>query len=268
MSAPPAPSDTRTPSGTSSSGQRHALQQEFFNRMGLEQQFQRLFDALPGLFFFVKDEQGRLICASQSMVERFGLRREADLVGSTDDEFFPPQIVDSFLRDDQQVIHTGRPLLNRVEIWYNEQRLLDWFVTTKLPVFDRAGRVTGIMGVVRSYTDKRKAHLPHSQISRAVEHIRTHHSARVRITELAKLTGISERQLHRKFHEEFGMNASSFLIKTRIQAAADALLRSDAPISQIAANYSFCDQSSFTRQFRQHTGLTPLRFRRKYRQDK
>ena len=49
---------------------------------------------------------------------------------------------------------------------------------------------------------------------------------------------------------------------TRIQAASDDLLETDKPVAEIALEHGFYDQSAFTRQFRQHTGETPLVFRR------
>ena len=45
-----------------------------------------------------------------------------------------------------------------------------------------------------------------------------------RVEELARLSGVSPRQLHRKFREVFGMSVQEFLTKTRVQAASDALL--------------------------------------------
>jgi AraC-like DNA-binding protein len=55
-----------------------------------------------------------------------------------------------------------------------------------------------------------------------------------------------------------------FLVKTRIQAASETLLKSDLSIAQIANDYGFCDQSAFTQLFRKHMGMTPRRFRVQY----
>jgi AraC-like DNA-binding protein len=241
-----------------------ALQRAFFTRMGGRQQFQPLFEHLPGIAFFLKDDRGRLICAGRPIFERFGLRHEIEIVGRTDHELYPPHLALSFMDDDARVIRTAKPLLNRVEIWFNEQRMLDWFVTTKLPVFDRSGRVIGVMGTLRSYAGKKSASAPSTQFDKALERVRLNQT-RITVAELAKLACLSERQLHRRFIEEFGMCASTFLMKTRIQAAIEALLYSDRPIAHIASDLEFCDQSNFTRQFREHTGTTPLVYRRKYR---
>jgi len=153
-------------------------------------------------------------------------------------------------------------MFNRVEVWYNQQRMLDWFVTTKLPVFDKQGRTIGIIGITRSYGSKLKSQ--HATISRAIEHARAHRFTRVTVAKLARICGMSERQLHRKFIQEFGLSVSVFLLKTRIHAASEALLEKNASIAKISADFGFCDQSAFTRQFRNHTGLTPRAFRSNY----
>ncbi len=236
-----------------------------FEKMGT-QQFHHLFEHLPGVYFFAKDSESRLMCASRPILDRLGVKNESDVIGTTDYDYFPPQIADNFVRDDQSVIKTGRPLINRVEIWYNEQRLLDWFVTNKLPIHAANGdSIIGVMGVVQSYEGKKKSLLPYSHISEAVDFIREHHCDRINVEDLAQLVGISTRQLHRKFHQVFGMSVQDFLAKTRIQAASDALIHRDETIADIAVQFGFCDQSAFTQQFRKHTGMTPLRFRQRYR---
>lgn len=269
-----------TPRGTPSSSSRHSpapnkrraagaanqldFQQEFFARLGGPQQFQQLFEHLPNAYFFVKDRQSRMVCASQAFCEHLGAKSEAEIIGKFDDDFFPPHAADHFKRDDELVMSTGKPLIDRVELWYNEQRVLDWFITNKLPVRDLQGRIIGVMGIVRSYAGQRRAMLPMLQINATVDYIRDHLQERMTVEELADHAGLSSRQLHRKFCEVFGLSVQDFLIKTRIQAASDAMLHSDATIAQIATDFGFCDQSAFTQLFRKHTGLTPLKFRQRY----
>lgn len=240
------------------------FQREFFQRMGGPQQFQQLFEHLPGVYFFVKDRQSRMVCASQPFWEHLGATSEAEIIGRTDDDFFPQHAADHFQRDDEQVMATGQPLIGRVELWYNEQRVLDWFVTNKHPVRDTTGAVIGVMGIVRSYEGQRRSMQPMSLINSTVDYIREHHQERLTVEELADRAGLSPRQLHRKFREVFGLSVQEFLIRTRIQAASDSLLRTDEPISRIATDFGFCDQSAFTQLFRKHMGLTPRQFRLRY----
>lgn len=257
----PPPASPPSPAVTADSMK---LQHAFFASIGGPQQFQQLFDHLPGVYFFVKDQKSRLICASPSFCEHLGARSEADLMGRTDDEFFPRHAADHFRRDDERVMSTGEPLIGRVELWYTEHGVLDWFITNKHPVRDTRGNVIGVMGIVRSYEGQRRSMQPMSMINATIDYIRAHQSERLTVRDLAAQAGLSQRHLHRKFREVFGLSVREFLAKTRIQAAGEALVRTDQRIAQIAIDFGFCDQSAFTQLFRKHTGLTPRQFRLRY----
>jgi len=53
-----------------------------------------------------------------------------------------------------------------------------------------------------------------------------------------------------------------------VRAAAGMLANSDLPLSAVALDLGFYDQSHFTRVFRQITGATPGMFRGEYSQHK
>lgn len=244
--------------------ERLAVQRKFLDQLGTQQPFRQLFEHLPGIHFFVKDVQCRMICASQSIVEQFGFQHESELIGSTDYDFFPPQIADNFVRDDRWVMETGQTLTGRVEMWYQKSGILDWITTNKLPLRNVDGEIVGVMGTLQSYDSKQKSLLPFFEITRVVDYIREHYQEPITVEQLAALIYLSPRQLRRKFHDVFGMSPQDFLIKTRIQAASEVLIHGEVSISEIAQRFGFCDQSAFTQQFRKQMGLTPLQYRRKY----
>ncbi|MCD0462404.1 AraC family transcriptional regulator [Roseiconus lacunae] len=242
----------------------HPLQADFFDRMGGFQQFQQLFAHLPDVYFFFKDTNSRMMGASNAILKRLGVDKEEEVIGTTDFDHFPAQLAQEFIRDDQSVMRTGRPLINRVEIWYTEQRLLDWFVTTKLPVYGRDGSVIGVMGTVRDYSGAKEEIKAYSEVDDILNFIHNNLDRKIGVTELAQIAGISSRQLHRRFVQLFGLNVQEFLAKTRIKAASDALIHTDSSVGEIAARFGFCDQSAFTQQFKKHIGETPLRYRKRH----
>ena len=71
---------------------KHAIQRDFFASMADPQAFRTLFEHLSGVFFFVKDAEGRMIAASGPILQRLGLTDEREIIGQTDDAFFPPEI--------------------------------------------------------------------------------------------------------------------------------------------------------------------------------
>ena len=241
-----------------------SIQKSFLSQIGPGEPIRELFEHLPGVFFFAKDLDSRIMCASQATSERLGCQNEMEVVGKNDSDFYPKELAAKFLMDDLQVLNTGQALIDKVEIGYNKQRMLDWIITSKFPLRDATGKIIGLMGMFRSYEGSRKLLLPYSQISSVVEYIRSHHRDHISVTDLAKRAKLSPRQLNRKFNDAFGMSAQDFLTKTRIQTASDALLNTASSIAEIAEQFGFCDQSAFTQAFRKHTGITPLKFRKRY----
>ncbi|HSI63343.1 MAG TPA: helix-turn-helix domain-containing protein [Candidatus Saccharimonadia bacterium] len=236
------------------------LQAEFFARMADPQGIRAIFEHLPNVFFFVKDAHGRHIAANSVTFARFGIKHEHELVGAMDEKFFPEELARAFREDDQKVIRSGKPLINRLEVWYDEQRNLDWFLTTKLPVLDKKGKVIGVMGITRRDEDRMRHH-DVREVTAAVQHARKNCDKNVSTAELARAAGVSERHLHRKLRDTLGLTPHELMLRTRIQSAAEALAKTSAPIIEIAINHGFCDQSAFTQQFRKRTGMTPKQFR-------
>jgi PAS domain S-box-containing protein len=239
------------------------LQAEFFARIADPQAVREIFEHLPGVFFFVKDDQGRHIAANSATYARFGIKGEDELVGALDEKFFPPEVAKAYREDDQRVIRSGKPIINRLEVWYDEQHRLDWFLATKLPVRDRRGKVIGVMGITRRDEDRLRHH-DVREVTEAVRLARENAHRVLGTAELARTVGLSERHLHRKLKAALGLSPYELLLRTRVQAAAEVLARTSTPISEVALDHAFCDQSAFTQQFRKRTGMTPKEFRRRH----
>ena len=242
-----------------------ALRNDFVRRLAPGCGFEALFDQLPGVSFFAKNRDCRIVAANRHFFRRFGFSKEADIIGRDDFDMFPRRLAEHFREDDEQVMRTGKPKLNIVELFFNQQGIPDWFITNKLPVRDRKGKVIGIMGTTQSYEGKKEVLLPYLQIDRAIAFIRENFRKRISVEELAAMVHLSSRQLHRKFVETFGSSPQAFIMKLRIQAACEALQRDDTPIGVVARDFGFGDQSAFTQHFQKHIGLTPLRYQRQFR---
>jgi AraC-like DNA-binding protein len=242
-----------------------SLRDQFFRSIAPEDGCHVLFDHIPGVAFFAKDRQSRLVAANRLFYERVGFRSERELIGKDDLALFPARLAEHFRRDDAEVLHTGKPKLNIIELFFNRQGIPDWFLTHKLPVRDRRGRIVGIIGVTQSYGFGSKVREPYLAIDRAVSLIRERFRERLTVGELAASAHLSPRQLHRKFIETFGSSPQLFILKVRIQAACELLQDGDRLISEVARESGFSDQSSFTQHFRRHLGMTPRRYRQQYR---
>lgn len=236
------------------------LQNDFFGSMAEPDVFRAMFDHLPEVFFFVKDRKSRLIAGSRHLLARLGAASEADLIGTEDEDYFPLLIAHGFRKDDERVFSTGEPVKNRLEVWYNEQHNLDWFLTTKVPLYGKNGQIIGLMGITRR-DDGRVSRRPESEVARVLDQFQKQSSRSLSIGELARECGMSGRTLHRKIKEALGVTPHELMLRFRIQNAAEALIRSRTSIGEIALSHGFCDQSAFTQLFHKRTGVTPRQFR-------
>lgn len=242
------------------------FQMRFLAQPGVARQLGTLFEYLPDIDFFAKDRDSRFVAVSRGTLDRIGVRDEEDILGASDERIHPFTVARVIREDDLRVMNTGQPIVNKVEALYARTRAKDWFLTTKLPIYDASGAAVGVMGIVRPYFGAPGTAASDLQIQRVVAHVHAHYRDRIPVEDMARLASISERQLNRRFQEIFRMSVQEFIIRTRIQAASDELLGSDKSVAEVAQDNGFYDQSAFTRQFRIHTGETPLAFRKRRRQ--
>lgn len=238
------------------------FQESFFHKMGGEHQFRRLLDHLPDVEYFAKDKSGRFVAASKKTLERVGMQREEDLIGESDTAIHPPSVARSIRKDDLDVMTTRQPLVDRLETLFSRPKSGEWFLTTKLPIFSSEGEVIGIMGFVRPYREPPVGAARDACLQKVVSYIKQHHARRLPVAQLATIANISQRQLNRRFQDRFRVSVQEFVIRTRMDAAMEELTGTDKPIGTIALDNGFYDQSCFTRQFKRHTGETPLNYRR------
>ena len=100
-------------------------------------------------------------------------------------------------------------------------------------------------------------------IEQCKDYITTHYHQKFTMEELANRLGLNRSYLSRKFTEEVGMTMNQYLIKKRLEAAANMLKYSDTKISQISDYLCFNSQSHFGDMFRRQYGMTPLEYRKK-----
>ena len=88
---------------------------------------------------------------------------------------------------------------------------------------------------------------------------------RVNISDMLPSLQVSSRTLQRRFRQATGQTPLQYLNRKRLEAATDMLRASNLNVSEIAWQLGWQDVSYFTRLFRQHTGMTPARYRQSVR---
>lgn len=224
--------------------------------------FQRLFDHIPGVYFFAKNKAGHLMFASQGLMQRYRMPDDSEIIGRTDFDLNPDTMAQAYVDDDKRLLAGKAQVIERIELWWDSQGIPDWFLVTKLPLYDKRRRVQGVMGTLRR-PDEAERQLPVFQtVAQAVEIIRRDFSKPLLIEQIARSCGQSLRQLQRRFQSAFGITPQEFLLKTRVLAAVRLLEETSLTAGEIARNCGFVDASSFTQHFRKRTGESPAAYRR------
>lgn len=84
------------------------------------------------------------------------------------------------------------------------------------------------------------------------------------ISELAQSSGTSPDNFSRTFRKWMGSSPARYLTEIRLREACARLGHTDDTIEAIAAAYGFTDRFHFSRVFKKHTGITPVRYRKLY----
>lgn len=227
-----------------------------------------LFEYLPNLLYFAKDTELRLMAGNRTFVARCGFANEADMIGKTDHDIFPTEMAESFGQHDRQVLATGKPLTGIVELFPNRLGEPEWFVTDKLPLVDRHGKIAGLCGMVRSYEGARAEIQPYLDLVPVTDYLKRHYAEKLSIQDLAKRAGLSVRQMERRFRATLKTTPQSYILKLRILAACELLTNSRLPITEIALQVGFYDHSAFSRKFSSMMGVAPTVYRKRMLNDK
>ncbi|NHO28451.1 helix-turn-helix domain-containing protein [Acetobacter farinalis] len=92
-----------------------------------------------------------------------------------------------------------------------------------------------------------------------VEHVRAAPDMRS-VSDLMRVSGLSERSLQRLFREYLGVPPKWVIQRFRLQEAAECLAKGGATLAAVAAELGYCDQAHFARDFRRVVGLAPRDF--------
>lgn len=104
-----------------------------------------------------------------------------------------------------------------------------------------------------------------ARISKVCRHIAENPQAALSVPALAGLAAMSERSFARHFTQETGFTPAQFVERARVDAACRALSSDDASFDNIAATSGFGTGQRMRRSFLRHLGVTPQRYRERFR---
>ena len=126
---------------------------------GLEENLLRAFlKHIPDGVYF-KDRDSRFVRISRSLAARFGLKDPSDAIQKTDFDMFSPEHAKQAFNDEQEIVRTGKPIIEKEEkeTWPDGHET--WVLSTKLPLMDNEGNIIGTMGISRDITERKRVEL-------------------------------------------------------------------------------------------------------------
>jgi len=120
---------------------------------------QRLLNSLitgtPDHVYF-KDRESRFVRINEAFARRNGLSSSSAALGKTDFDIFGDQHARQAFEDEQRIMATGQPMIDKEEKEDWKDGRVTWVSSTKLPLRDDNGKIVGIMGISRDITGRKQ----------------------------------------------------------------------------------------------------------------
>ena len=115
-----------------------------------------LIDTLPDAIW-TKDAAGRFVVSNRAHDAMVGASNESEVAAKTGFDFHPPDLARQYHEDDLRVLQHGETLFNKEELVRRPAGPDRWHLVIKTPLRDRAGGITGLVGISRNIQDRKEA---------------------------------------------------------------------------------------------------------------
>jgi len=116
--------------------------------------FKTLMDNIPDSLYF-KDEQSRFVLVNKAKASHSNVSPE-EMIGKTDFDFLSEDQARKIFIDDQSIMQSGKPIINKEEKITHSNGSERWVSVTKIPWYNAEGNIIGTMGITREITEWKK----------------------------------------------------------------------------------------------------------------
>ena len=113
-----------------------------------------LMDNIPDSLYF-KDEQSRFVLVNKAKASHSNVSPE-EMIGKTDFDFLSEDQARKIFIDDQSIMQSGKPIINKEEKITHSNGSERWVSVTKIPWYNAEGNIIGTMGITREITEWKK----------------------------------------------------------------------------------------------------------------
>lgn len=100
----------------------------------------------------------------------------------------------------------------------------------------------------------------------AKEYIDNNYNRDISLSDVARYIYISDSYFAHSFKNQFHISPKNYILRTRVEAAKDMLKNTDMKVSDIAIAVGFSSQQRFNDIFKKTTGVTPIKFKKKWKE--
>ncbi|MFD2256645.1 PAS domain-containing protein [Luteolibacter algae] len=171
-----------------------------------------LLDSIPDSIY-IRDAEGRYLVVNRALADMVGVEDPQKVAGMTPYDFFPEEEARGFLEEDLQLMKEGVTVVNPIRMVKNLQGEVRHLSTTKVPVRDRAGNVSGILGINRDVTEQERAREAVKQTEHRMQEIVDNSPSPM----YAKSETGHYLMVNRRYEELFNLKAEEVVGKTDIE---------------------------------------------------
>ena len=127
-----------------------------------QKKLRTLIDSIPS-FIYIKDDKSKFVIANKKLhdvskwlIDKYGdgtIKLTKNMKGLNDHNFYPKELADKFLKDEQQILTSRKPMFNILEKGIDENGKDIYVLTTKVPLKDDSGDVIGLVGIGRDISE-------------------------------------------------------------------------------------------------------------------
>ena len=101
---------------------------------------------------YFKDLNSKFFLNTKAHALRLGMSDPRELLGKCDGDFYPKEVADRFRQEELEIIRTGIPVVNKMELSMDVSNNLLCMSSSKYPLFNSAGKTIGTWGISRDMT--------------------------------------------------------------------------------------------------------------------
>ena len=105
---------------------------------------------------YIKDRQSRFVHLSEGFLKSFNIKDPQEAIGKTDFDYFTEEHAREAFEDEQRIMSTGQPIVDKEEKETRAGRPDTWVLTTKVALRDRKGNVIGTFGISHDITERKR----------------------------------------------------------------------------------------------------------------